>query len=133
MQIKFMRQAIQIAKQNPGFGNARIGAVLVCKNKVVTTADNNNRKSHPIMQEYGRNADAIYPHAEIALLLNAERLGFETWHKATIYIARIATFHNIELPANVKPCEGCFKAIRYYGVEKVFWTFSEDTFGFWQR
>ena len=107
------------------FGNAKVSAILVYKD-AVSYGDNFNPKSHPLAKKYGKNPLAIFPHAELKCIINAERRGFTDWNKSTLYVVRV--YKNGEF-ALAKPCDGCFRAIVDYDIGKVVFSISEGKYG----
>lgn len=116
---RHMETAISIARDTVPFANAKIGAVLLHHNTVVAVANNNNPKTHPLARRYGKNRNALYPHAEIAVLRNAQKRGFKNWRSATLLIARVLRDGTVAMS---KPCEGCSIAIRNFNIGKVYYT-----------
>lgn len=96
-----------------------ITAVVTDKQgNVISTAENNYSKSHPIQARFARSAgqpDRIYLHAEIAALVKMPR-GAKP-HK--IFVSR---YHKDGKPANAKPCTVCEAAIKHYGIKHVEYT-----------
>ena len=78
---------------------------------------------------FGRNRYSIYPHAEINAILNAKRRGFEDWHNATLWIARVIIKNGQFQYALARPCEGCWRAIEHYGIKTVIWSIGESSNG----
>lgn len=121
--------AQQLAEDTPKFANARLGAILTVRQHVVALGTNYNPKSHPIAKIFGKNNDAIYPHAELSCILNAVRRDFDDWHKATLWVARVVMINGVFQTALARPCDGCWRAIEHYGIGKVVWTISPDKTG----
>lgn len=98
-------------------------ACIVYKGKIIATAVNIG-KSHPLQRKYGRDKNekrvaiykrkAIYLHAELhALIKAASILNKKKFKKASLYIIRSGF-------QNSKPCEGCQRAIKAFGINRVF-------------
>lgn len=119
--MKFLNYAYILARDVSPFAGARVAAILVYKNKIISIGVNSS-KSHPITRLFGKNRRAIYPHAEVNCLHNADRRGFNQWHKAQLYVARAKKVKGIDVFGLSKPCPGCCKAIEHYGIGRVFWT-----------
>lgn len=115
---KYMNEALQLARAGGGAGGARLGAVLVIGNRVVSMGQN-IYKTHPLQKRFARRPDAIFQHAEINCLVNFLRFNNEAdLGKATLYVGRVLG-EELELIGEAKPCPGCAKAIRHYGIKKV--------------
>lgn len=67
-------------------------------------------KSHPLQKQYGKNAQCIYLHAEIALLAQLKRLQYVP---RCVYVLRMSKSAQW-LPS--KPCSHCQKALGEYGI-----------------
>lgn len=105
------------------FDRAKIGSVLVYKNKIISVGWN-AKKSHPyqkILNKYGKyDEEKInnYLHSEINCLLNVKDLDIN-WSKVYIFIYREDKNGNLAIS---KPCLGCTKALISKGINKVFYT-----------
>lgn len=117
----FLQLAIQTAKSSPS--KKKIGAVLLRKNKVITTATNLQHKSHPLQAQLAERVglkEKIYLHAEINALIKARE------DVDTIVVARIGGhFHN-EL-RNSKPCPICRMALEMNNVRRIIYS-TDDGF-----
>ena len=113
-----------------------IAAALVYKSKIVSYGVN-QMKTHPYQSKYARNEDAIFWHAETSAIYTAEKLRFDRFEQATLYIARMK-YDSSEKKNFISglsaPCEGCFRCIKDYKIKKVIYTLdyiegSKDNFG----
>jgi len=99
-----------------------LAAAVVHRGKVIARG-NNQKKSHPIQQQFAKNPEAIFLHAEVDALYKASRiLTPSELAKATLYIARKkhpGPRTNEVVWALSKPCDGCQKAIKYYNIKEV--------------
>ena len=115
---KFLDEALQLARAGGRVGGARLGAVLVISNRVVSMGQN-IYKSHPLQKRFARRPDAIFQHAEINCLVNFLRSNDQSeLTKATLYVGRVFG-EEMEFVGEAKPCPGCSKAIHHYGIKKV--------------
>ncbi len=128
---EYLEQAFNIAQDIEPFAKVRIVAFLVYKDRVIGTATNRN-KSHPITIRYGRNKEAIYPHAEVAAINRAKKRFSGDWRKTTLYIARARIVHGKWSYGLVKPCLGCWKALRDLEIGTVIWT-KDHGYEVWQN
>ena len=90
------------------------------KGKVISVAENNYKKTHPLMQHFGAKVglhEKLYLHAEVLALVRA---GEKKVH--SIYVER---YNADGSPALAKPCPICAKAIKAWGVSNVFYTDKE--------
>jgi deoxycytidylate deaminase len=97
-------------------------------------------KSHPLAARFGKNPDAIYPHAEIDAIINALKVIDETeLQNCVIYVARARKDSTIstvipgvrpDIWGYAKPCIGCSKAIfeRFKMKEVIYTTDSENIY-----
>lgn len=115
---KFLDETILLARAGDRVGGARLGAMLVIGNRVVAMGQN-MYKTHPLQKRFGKNADAIYQHAEINCIVNFLRNNSEDdLQRATMYIGRVMG-DGMEHVGAAKPCPGCMSAIHHYGIKKV--------------
>ena len=117
----FLESAYNIALDVEPFANARIAAILVHRNRIISIGTNWS-KTHPIALKFQKNKKATYPHAEVVCLHNAHKRGFDQWAKATLFIARVRKIDGKIVQGNCRPCHGCFSAIEHFGVGKIVWT-----------
>ena len=103
--------AIEVAKSSPS--KKLVGAVLLNKNRVVTTATNLERKSHPLQAKFAERVglkEKIFLHAEIAALVKCRE------ECDTIIVARVNSQNKLR---NSRPCPICSLALKQAGVSKV--------------
>ena len=101
------------------FSGSRHAAAITHKKRVVSTGIN-RKKTHPLMLEYGRNDESIYLHAEIDAIVKAINMhGVEFLKDCSLYVLRISRAEEI-MPS--KPCKGCQKAIKAFGIKNVYYT-----------
>jgi tRNA(Arg) A34 adenosine deaminase TadA len=110
----FLDLAIQIAKTSPS--RCKIGAVLLKKSKVISTAVNLEKKSHPMQAKLAKKVGLdpkIYLHAEVHALVKAKE------NADTIIVARV---NNQGLLRNSLPCPICRLAIESEQIKNVYYT-----------
>lgn len=103
--------AIEVAKSSPS--KKLVGAILLNKNRVVTTATNLERKSHPLQAKFAERVglkEKIFLHAEIAALVKCRE------ECDTIIVARVNSQNKLR---NSRPCPICSLALKQAGVSKV--------------
>lgn len=126
---KIIQMLTRLAVNNPGVqGRFKMSAGIVYRKHLVATGMN-SYKTHPLMNEWGKNEDSIHLHAEIDAIKNALRLIDQNQlSKCDLYIVRVkrksskdrAFVHGL-----AKPCPGCRRAIANFNLRNVFYT--EDT------
>ena len=82
---------------------------------VLSTAQNNYNKSHPIQARFANNVgepSRIYLHAEIAALIKLH-------HHAKPYKIAITRFTKDGKPANAAPCRVCQAALKHWGLSVI--------------
>lgn len=115
---KYIDEAIQLARAGERVGGARLGAILVIGNRVMSMGQN-LYKTHPMQKRFARRPDAIFQHAEINCLINFLRNNDAAeLKKATLYVGRVFG-EEMDQIGEAKPCPGCTKAINHYGIGKV--------------
>ena len=115
----FLQLAIETAKSSPS--KKRVGAVLLKKNKVIATAVNLERKSHPLQAKFAKRVglwQKIYLHSEIAALIKARE------DADTIVVARVNPQNKMR---NAKPCKICALALEEAGVKNIYYS-TDDGF-----
>lgn len=145
---------VDVARQKPKVGHARIVAGLWWKGSFVSVA-NNTFKTHPLLLKYRPHPLSISVHAELACLIQAKRvLGMGEFGNATMYIARGKymlvekewedeyryTFQQTTLPrtgssaldwvwGDAYPCVGCRRAILDFGISTFYYTCDDYKYG----
>jgi hypothetical protein len=80
----------------------------------------NRDKTHPLCSYYGKNPEAIYLHAELdAIVKVLNTRGPKALAGATIAVCRVTRDGNF---AASKPCEGCERAIKAFGLKVQYTT-----------
>lgn len=120
-----LQLAINTAKSSPS--KKKIGAVLLRKNRVIITATNLEKKTHPLQASLAKKVglkEKIYLHAEVnALIKSREKAD-------TIVVARIGGhFHN-EL-RNSCPCKICQMALEMNNISRVIYSTNEGFLRQW--
>jgi tRNA(Arg) A34 adenosine deaminase TadA len=116
-----LQLAINTAKSSPS--KKKIGAILLRKSKVIVTATNLEKKTHPIQASFAEKVgmkEKIYLHAEINALIKAKE------DVDTIVVARIGGHSHNELRMS-KPCPICQMALEIKQVRKVIYS-TDDGF-----
>ena len=100
----------------------RVGSVLLNKKRIISTATNYDKKTHPIQGRYAKLAskchnnaeysNKIYLHSEILCLIRAKE------KCDTIVVARMGG-HNYSKLSNSRPCPLCELYLRHHGVKKI--------------
>ena len=121
-----LQQAIKTAKSSPS--KKKIGAILLRKNKVIVTATNLEKKTHPIQAFLAEKVgldEKIYLHAEVNALIKSKE-------KAdTIVVARIGGHGHDELRMS-KPCPICQMALEMNNVNRVIYSTNEGFLQQWR-
>lgn len=116
---RYLYPLIEVAKTATRVRSSKHAACLVYKNKMLASG-RNSLKTHPIMNTYGRNPDAIYLHAEIDAIVRTINLhGSDILSECTMYVIRINKKGEI---ASSCPCEGCQRAIKAFNIRHVVWS-----------
>ena len=107
----------------------RLAACLVYKNQIVAMGIN-KKKTHPFQQQYSKNEDAIYLHAENDCIVNALRtLSSVDLKKCSLYIMRIKKSDQKAkkyISGLAKPCCGCQRAIAQFDIKNVYYSLDEE-------
>lgn len=108
---------MSIAKQKVG------AIVLDKKGRILASAFNDEKKSHPTQAFYAKKASSplrIYLHAEIAALVRCRKNPYK------IIIARISKKGELGL---ARPCAACMLAIEESGIREIVYSSKE---GWWK-
>lgn len=117
--FKYLKFLKGVATDNKTEARCRLAALLVHKN-VPIALGKNQLKSHPLQAKFGMNEHSIYLHAEIdALIKGVKELNSEQLNKSTLYVARVLRDGTTGL---AKPCPGCQRALKSFGIERIVWT-----------
>ncbi len=112
-----LKLAVEVAEMSPS--RKKVGAVLYnSKRRVITTAVNNDYKSHPRQAWWAQRVgldEKIYLHAEMACLIKAREAA------DTIVVVRLGG-HDGKSLRNSKPCPICEPALRYAGIKHVYYS-----------
>lgn len=118
--LKYLKVAESVAN-NSTYKRIHIGAILVNKNKIISSGYNHN-KTHPIQKLYNEKyltyqkikGDKL--HAEIDTLIKInkkESIG------STLYVFRRGKDNIYRL---AKPCKACMQCIFDYGIKRIVYT-----------
>ena len=113
----FLHLAVETAKSSPS--RRRVGAVLLRKSKLVSTAVNLEQKSHPLQAKLAEKVglgEKIYLHSEIHALIKAKE------DADTIIVARVNTQDKLRM---AKPCPICSLALEQSGVKNIYYSTNE--------
>lgn len=114
MNSRIINLLTEIAKLNPPCANTRIVAALVKRGRIEYVGYN-RYKTHPLQLQYGKCKEAIYLHAEIDCLRKAGKRA----KGMDMVIVRIKANGDLGL---AKPCEGCARAIKFFGIKNTYWS-----------
>lgn len=106
--------AIEVAKSSPS--KKQVGALLISKNKVVSTGTNLETKSHPIQAKFAERVglkEKIFLHAEISALVKCRE------ECDTIVVARVNPQNKLRM---ARPCPICQLALKEAGIAKIHYT-----------
>lgn len=103
----------------------KIGATVVLKHRIVSSACNSDCKTHPLQKRYNRHRfveDTPHKcHAELLALVPLIRDGVDL-SNASIFTYRQHRNGNL---ACARPCKSCMELIKDCGITKIFYT-TED-------
>lgn len=120
----FLRQAVEIANTSPS--RKKVGAVLMLKNKVISTATNLDCKSHPLQAEWAKRvglSEKIYLHAEMSAMIKARD------DADKIIVVRLGGRSGEELRQS-RPCKICEAYLRHAGIKHVYYSTGHNSFGY---
>jgi tRNA(Arg) A34 adenosine deaminase TadA len=113
---------INLARKTPLVFQAKHAAGLYYKGKLLSTGVN-KKKTHPLMAKFSKHPEAVYLHAEIDCIVKCiNRYGTEILKECELYVARS---YQDGTTAGSRPCEGCSRAIRAFGIPRTYYTTQE--------
>lgn len=104
--------------------HARVVAGIVYKRRLISVGTNNGR-SDPWQLRYSKTGHNIWLHAEVQAIKRAfYRIGKERLSKSSLYVCRLVESSDKSefSRALAKPCAGCQRAIREFGIRHVVYT-----------
>lgn len=123
-QKRFFNIAREVSKLSD-YKRTNVGAVIVEKNRIISTGHNSNKTSR-VQMKYNiyRDIDDINAcmpkvHAEIAALTPLLNRNDIDWSKVSVYIYRELKNGT---PSCSKPCKGCAQLIKNLGIKNVYYT-----------
>ena len=119
---RHLQKTFEYTKNSDGIGNTYCSyhsASIIYKNKIMCYGVNKT-KTHPMQNEYKNRPDRNYIHSEIDALVKFINLyGNASLNKCDMIVVRKKRGGEQGLS---KPCPGCEKAIRAFGLRKVYYT-----------
>ncbi len=118
----FLRMAVEVAESSPS--KKKVGAVLMSKNKVITTATNHDCKSHPLQAKWAERvglSEKIYLHAEMSAMIKARD------DADKIVVVRLGGFSGHELRQS-RPCPICEAYLKHSGVNHIYYSTGNNKF-----
>lgn len=125
--MKMLKDLTVMARDVPRAFGARIVASICVRSRPVSFGYN-QEKSHPFQREWAPHPEAIYLHAEIDAIRHAIKQDVDLT-RATLYVARWTS----RGPALARPCDGCWSAIKAFGIRRVLWTVEGEGYEQWAR
>lgn len=127
MNPRILQMLTRLAIENPGVqGRFKLAAGIVYRKHLVATGVN-SYKTHPLMNEWGRNNDSIHLHAEVDAIKNSLKLiDAKQLERCEMYIVRVKRLSPTDRHrwtyGLAKPCPGCMRAITNFNLKDVHWT-----------
>lgn len=114
MNSSLIEKVLAVAESSPS--KQKVGALVLRKGKIVASACNSDRKTHPKQAKWAERAGLHpkqYLHAEVAALVRC-RCDVDT-----IVVARVNRQHQLR---NARPCPICQLAIQEAGIKNVYYS-----------
>ena len=126
--IKAMLLVRRHAIDTERVANSKMAAAIAVNGQIISLG-RNSKKTHPMAARYSRHCDAIFMHAEIAVISNAlNHINADQLRYSTLYIHRVKSPHQyaaVWVDGLAKPCKGCASAIAAFKIPRVI--YSTDT------
>lgn len=107
-----LNEAFKLAHTSP-YGRFRLGAIIAQRKSIVSYGVN-QKKSHPLQAKYANRPHLqCWLHAEVHAISNAKAGDIIN---SDCYVARVLMDGSW---GNSRPCEGCERALKDYGVKRV--------------
>lgn len=120
--LRILHDLEVMARDVPPVTGIRLTAAVAIRGEVLAWGTNELR-THPFQARWGKNADAIYWHAETKAIHNfIRRHNPDLLQKATMYVVRIKRpFERSKdfVKGMARPCKGCFSCIRDFGIPRI--------------
>lgn len=117
---EILNQAVAVAMSSTS--KNKVGAIILKKSKLISSATNLENKTHPIQASYGEKASCIhnneglkhkkYLHAEIYSIIRSKGIG------DTIVVARVGGRGSKELRI-ARPCPICSTCLKETGIKHI--------------
>ncbi len=117
---RFVELAGRSAQQSC-YGNIQHGAVLVKGGSVLNVANNKDNYCSFGMRFRERGTGTATLHAELACILNLDR---RITAGGTVYVVRVGKSGKYKMS---KPCPMCEAALKYVGVNRVYYSTDDET------
>lgn len=121
---RIMEHLALIGEDVSPVSNAKVVSCVYFRKKIISIGIS-QYKTHPFQYEYSKNEHAIFLHAEVDAINKARfRITEKEMKNATLFVCRVKidAGTRINTYGISKPCEGCEKCIRAYGVKNVYYT-----------
>lgn len=105
---------------------ARLGCILVYKNKIISVGWNSQDKTNPVQKEYNKlrgydpyaTNDRSTLHAEMTAMLKCRRMDID-WSKVTMFVFRIKRDGSQGM---ARPCPACMGYALRLGIEQFYYS-----------
>lgn len=125
---KIINELFALARDKERVSGARIVAALVHKNKVVSYGFNQYRTSW-MQRKFKSNDLSLFLHAEVDAIKNALKVvDADVVKKSTLYVIRARKIAGKEVFGSAKPCRGCQSCIKWFDINRVYYTTDENTY-----
>lgn len=123
-QERIIHTLVTIAADLPYVINTKMCAAIVRRTRIISLGFNKTGTSR-LQRRFKKNAHALCCHAEIDAIQNAlKRYTQEDLKRCDIYVIRVRKPYQggPYLTGIAKPCKGCQKAIKHYGIRAVIYS-----------
>lgn len=124
---RIINELFTLARDREKVYGAKITAALVYKGKIVSYGFNQDRTSQ-LARRFKKNEHAHWLHAEVNAVENAiKSMNADIISKSTLYVVRAkqANRSGPHVIGNAKPCKGCQDCIKWFGINKVYYSTDE--------
>jgi len=114
-----MRGLFGVATQLTPTARCRVVAAITRRGKILSIG-HNSYNSCRLYRQFKKHDLAVYNHAEINAIHNfLRKYDAADLARCTMYICRVKLSDGKFISGASKPCPGCMKAIKFFGIKRV--------------
>lgn len=128
MNSEIINQLFVTARDHDSHGKAKIAAAIYDRKKLVSFGFNDYLKSHSFQWRFRKDDFKCFWHAETRAIFNSLQIRNDLTG-TTLYISRARKIGKKFEFGSAKPCIGCIKCIKEYGIGEVIFSLDKEGYG----